>query len=236
MNIPVDELMQQALRHKTLGQPAQAQSCLDQVLADDPENYAAWYEKSKLAIVQNDDVTLDGHVVSLTRYQSLVSADRRDYLQQCGFGTAQIDDIEVRLRQPALLAAQRLRFLHMAIQTAPHDAAQRYQAELDHLDAAARSERRHDVRVVAWTGLIGLVVAILAAVSVTWFWTASPQPAVLRPVVALIVAYALSVMGMVCYARARDRLNATALGLAINLVALIVTNLSVIALIIRAAT
>jgi len=228
-----DTLLHEAMVHERLGEQAKARDCLDALLRQDPDNHLAWYQKSKLAVLQSDDVSLDGHIVSVARYQSLPLALRRDYLQQCGFDIVDIENAEARLRQPNLLAEQRLRFLNMAVQTAPAEAARFYRDELATLDVQAANRRRHDQRTVLLVGLAALVVSVLAAVTVALRWSAGTPIGLPWAIALLVVAYVLSVVGMSLYVHARDKLGATPAGLAVNLIALVLAILSVVALIIN---
>jgi len=229
-------LLHEALVHERLGEQAKARDCLDALLLQEPDNHLAWYQKSKLLVLQSDDVNLDGHVVSVARYQSLPLAEKRDYLQQCGFDVVDIDHAEARLRQPNLLAAQRRRFLNMAAQTAPAQAARFYLNELAGLDTEAANQHRHDSRTILSVGLAGLVVAILAAVTVVLRWSAGSPFGLPWSIACLTGAYILSVTGMSLYVRARDRLSTTPAGLAVNLIALVLVILSVVVLIINLIT
>ena len=231
-----DVLLHEAMVHERLGEPALARDCLDKLLLQEPDNHLAWYQKSKLAVLQSDDVSLDGRIVSVARYQSLPLALRRDYLQQCGFDVVDIDNAEARLRQPNLLAEQRLQFLNMAAQTAPAEAARFYKDELAALDVEADNRRRRDNRTVLSVGLAALVVSVLTAVTVVLRWVAGTPFGLPWSIAFLAAAYVLSVVGMSLYVHARGKLSATPAGLAVNLVALVLAILSVIALIINLIT
>jgi len=233
MTQATDTLLHEALLHERLGEPAKARDCLDKLLLHDPDNHLAWYQKSRLALLQSDDVSLDGHIVSIARYQSLPTAERRDYLRQCGFDIVDIDDAEARLRLPNLLADQRMRFLSMAAQIAPPASARLYRAEISTLTKRSDDSRRRDHRVVLSVGLAALLVAIAAAVTVALSWFPGASYSQFWCAAPLLAAYVLSITGMSAFVHARDRLNATPTGLAVNLAALVVAILSVVTLIIH---
>jgi len=210
--------LQQAQTYETLEQYQQAQALIDQALAVDQRNHLAWYEKSRLPIMQTDAVMISGRAVSLSRYLALDLSQQHDYLRQCGFPETQIADAQSRLLLPNLLVAQRVRFLRMAVQTAPDDQASQYQAELDALVAGGKTSRRRDTVVVVILGLIALVCATAAGLALL--------SGLLHGIglLALALPYALSVAGMACYSAAHERLHSTTAGLVLNLLALLISN------------
>ena len=228
MEATVPDLIKRAAQHRELEEYQKAQECLDKIIRDDPENYLAWYEKSKLPIIQEDTVTVKGRVISLPQYQTLPLAEKSGYLQSCGFEIPEIQEIEERLKVPNLVANERIKYLKMAIRYAPEDVKNTYSVELNGLVTAKTVRSRRYKRAAIIIGLIALPVSVLVALVLLVFSGATFFQNILNIIITVITPYALSVVGMTLYAKAKNNDGATVLGFICNLLALIICNVSIV--------
>ena len=217
-----------AMQCSGLGDYAKAQEYLDQMLESNPDNYLLWYEKSKLPIVQEDSVTIKNRTISLFAYMGLTVTEKNDYLQWSGFGISELPEVESFLRVPNLVADQRIRFLKMAIACAPEKEQSEYKAELNAIIAHAKERKRKDIHAAILVGSIALVFAVLAVLSLNFIIGAWFSKRLLYMMMAIVIPYALSILGMSLYTKARNNGNPTAIGLVCNLLALIISNLAII--------
>jgi len=220
--------LKRAIQYSGLGDYAKAQEYLDRMLETEPENHLLWYEKSKLPIVQEDNITVKSRSVSFSTYLRLPLAEKSDYLQRCGFEISEIPEVEGLLRAPNLIADQRVRYLNMAISCAPEKERAAYKSELDTLAAHAKEKRRFDIRAVILAGSIALLLAVLAVTLLNVYFDAWFFQNLILTIITLVVPYALSVVSMTLYTKARNNGNYTAFGFVCSLLALIISNLAII--------
>ena len=221
-------LLKRAAQHRELEEYGKAQERLDKILLDDPENFLAWYEKSKLPIVQEDTVTIKGRSVSLPQYQALPLAEKSDYLQRRGFDVPEIPEIQERLKTPCLIADERIMYLKMAVSYAPDGVKSGYADELNGLVAAKTAKYRRYRNAAVTVGLIALAASVFAALTLCAFSGSALFQRPLSIIAVLIVPYAVSVTGMTLYSRAKNSGGKTTAGFVSNLLALIICNLSII--------
>lgn len=223
-----NDVLKRAIQSREMGDYGKAQEYLDKLIEAEPENYLLWYEKSKLPIVQEDTVTVKNRSLSLMTYQRLSLPDKSNYLQQCGFEITELPDVESCLRVPNLMANQRAKYLRIAINYAPEKEKYVYTAELNTISAASEEKGHKDKKTVALIGIIALLVSVSIVFVFNAFHEASFFQMPMNVVILLLIPYVLSVTGMVLYTKAKNNGNPTVLGLVCNLIALIISNLSII--------
>ena len=221
-------LLKRAIQCRSIGDYVKAQECLDALLETDPENHMLWYEKSKLPIIQEDNIFIRNRNVSLSTYQRLPLAEKSCYLQQCGFDIAEATEIEGSLRIPNLVAKQRVKYLRMAIGYAPESEMAIYTAELDAIAASNAERNLKEIKAAVLIGVIALIVVIATVLLLNNFYSASFFQIPMNTVIVLLVPYTLSVTGMVLYSKAKNNGNSTVAGLVCNLLALVISNLTII--------
>lgn len=228
MNEDSLNLLKRAIQSRSIGAYSKAQEYLDKLIETEPESHLLWYEKSKLPILQEDSITIRSRTISLTTYQRLPLADKNNYLQQCGFDIAEIPEIEGHLSVPNLVAAQRDKYLKLAIIYAPEKEAAIYTAELDTIAATITERNRKNTRAAVFMGLIALCISVAGILLLNTFYKTPFFQMPMNVVIVLLVSYTLSVTGMVLYTKTKNNGNGTTMGLVLNLLALIISNLSII--------
>ena len=228
MNSDSLNLLKRAVQSRAIGDYDKAKEYLDRLIETDPENHTLWYEKSKLPIVQEDNVIIRSRNVSLSTYQKLSLAEKNDYLQQCGFEIAEVTEIEDYLKVPHLVALQRNKYLKMAIRYAPEQEKLIYEAELNTLILSDEKRKQTDKWAAIILGLIALPIAIATVLSIMLFPNAMLFKVPMLVIITLLVPYILSVVGMTFSSKAKSNGAATVLGFVCNLFALIISNLTII--------
>ena len=225
-------LIEQAERHRELEEYQKAQGCLDRIIQDDPKNYLAWYEKSKLPIVQEDTVTVKGLNVSVIRYQALPLAEKNFYLERCGFEASDIPEIMERLHVQSLIANERVKYLKMAVRYAPEDVKRDYAVELNGLVTAKAARGRRYKWAAFIIGLVALPISGFVMYALWYFWNTPFFQAPLNVVFTLLISYAISITGMTLYVKAKNNDAVTKAGFITNLLALLLSNFSIISVVI----
>ena len=220
--------LKRAIQCRELGDYGKAQRYLDKIIETYPENYLLWYEKSKLPIVQEDTVTIKNRSLSLTAYQQLSLPDKSNYLQQCGFEITELPEIEGCLSVPNLVAKQRTKYLKMAIGYAPENEKSVYLTELKTITDISIARGKNDIKAVILIGIIALLASLSTVFVLNAFFNASFFRMPMNWVIVLLIPYTLSVVGMVSYTKAKNSGNYTVFGLVCNLVALVISNLSIV--------
>ena len=228
MNDESFNLLKRAIQCRELGDYGKAQEYLDKMIEADPENHLLWYEKSKLPIVQEDTITIKNRSLSLNSYQQLSLPNKSNYLQQCGFEITELPEIEGCLRVPNLVANQRIKYLKMAISYAPENEKSIYIAELKAITDISIEKGNKDVRAIILIGIIALLASVTTVFVLNTFYYTSFFRMPMNLVIIILIPYALSITGMVLYTRAKNSGNSTTIGLMCNLVALVISNLSII--------
>jgi len=228
MKINTNYALKRAAQCRELGDYSKAQEYLDMLIESDPENHMIWYEKSMLPIVQEDIIAVKNRSLSLSTYQKLPLPEMSSYLQQCGFEITELPEVEACLRATNLVASQRTKYLKMAIRHAPEDVKSVYMAELSAITSASESKGRKDINAAVATGVIALLVSLLTVFVIYAYNSALFFRIPTNVIILLLIPYALSVTGMTLYTKAKNGGNSTAAGLASNLTALIISNLSIV--------
>ena len=117
-----------------IGDYQNAKQMLDEILAQDSENAKAWYEKSKLPVLQEDAVVIQGCNVSVSKYQSLDTTQKARYLQQCGLPYSQALDGDSLLQINILIEKERIKYLEKAVKYTKSEKT-KYKKELSKLKA-----------------------------------------------------------------------------------------------------
>ena len=228
MNDESLNLLKRAIQYKELGDYCNAQGYLDKMIEADPENHLLWYEKSKLPIVQEDTITIKNRSLSLSFYQKLSLLNKRTYLQQCGFEITEFPEIEDCLNVPNLVANQRIKYLKMAISYAPANEKYIYIAELKAITDIHIERGNKELRAIIVIGIIALLASVTTVFVLNTFYNMSFFHMPINGVIVLLIPYALSITGMVLYTKAKNNGNSTTIGLICNLVALVISNLTII--------
>lgn len=228
MNDESLNLLKRAIQCRELGDYGNAQRYLDKIIETNPENHLLWYEKSKLPIVQEDTITIKNRSLSLKAYQQLSLPNKSNYLQQCGFEITELSEIENCLSVPNLVANQQIKYLKMAISYAPENEKTIYIAELKAVTDISVERGNRDIRTIIVIGIIALLVSVTTAFVINTFYNTSFFRMPINGVIVLLIPYALSITGMVLYTKAKNNGNPTTIGLMCNLVALVISNLSII--------
>ena len=228
MNNDSLNLLKRAVQCRTIGDYGKAKEYLDKLLEADPENHTIWYEKSKIPIVQEDNITIRSRNVSLSTYQKLSLAEKNYYLQQCGFDISEITEIESSLKIPNLVAEQRIKYLKMAISYTPESEIAVYTAELATIAAAAAEKSQKDTKMAVFVGVIALIINVAMFLLINNFHNTAFFQMPMNTLIVLLIPYALSVIGMVLYTKAKNGGNGTVSSLVCNLLSLIISNLTII--------
>ena len=228
MNDESLNLLKRAMQYKELGDYCNAQGYLDKMIEADPENHLLWYEKSKLPIVQEDTITIKNRSLSLKSYQQLSLPDKSNYLQQCGFEITEFPEIEGCLNVPNLVANQRIKYLKMAINYAPENEKYIYATELKAITDISIERGNRDIRNIILIGIIALLASVTTVFILNTFYNTSFFRMPINGIIILLIPYALSITGMVLYTKAKNNGNSTTIGLICNLVALVISNLTII--------
>jgi len=228
MNDESLNLLKRAIQCRELGDYSNAQRYLDKMIEADPENHLLWYEKSKLPIVQEDTITIKNRSLSLKSYQQLSLPDKSNYLQQCGFEITEFPEIEGCLNVPNLVANQRIKYLKMAINYAPENEKYIYTAELKAITDISIERGNRDIRNIILIGIIALLASVTTVFVLNTFYNTSFFRMPINGIIILLIPYALSITGMVLYTKAKNNGNSTTIGLICNLVALVISNLTII--------
>ena len=221
-------LLKRAIQCREIGDYSKAQDYLNEMIEDDPENYLLWYEKSKLPIVQEDTVTIKNRTISFSTYQKLPLADKNTYLQGCGFGITELPEIEGCLKVPAIVESQRIQYLKMAIAYAPEDIKSIYLFELKAITDTFLERGIKEKEAAISIGVIALFVSMAAVFVLNSSNAASITKIFINQVIFLSISYILSITGMVLYTKAKSNGKHTVAGLVCNLIALVISNLSII--------
>jgi tetratricopeptide (TPR) repeat protein len=221
-------LLKRAAQYKDMSDYNKSQECLDKILENDPENHLAWYEKSKLPIVQEDIVSYKGRNVSLSRYLQYTLFGRDIYLQQCGFEPTEVQRVKNYLNVPNLLGKQRFKYLEMAIRYSPDNEKIIYESERTSIIAENKKKSEKDnIRILA-IGITALITTVLAILKSSFFNIVLDSGAVINTIMMFVIPYVLSITGMVLYAKAKNNADRTIAGFICNLLALILSVLSMI--------
>ena len=222
------DLLKRAMQCRELGEYSKAQEYLDRLIEVEPENHLLWYEKSKLPILQEDTIIINSRTLSMSIYQRLSLPDKSNYLQQCGFGIEELPDVESNLSVPLLVENQRIKYLKMAIIHAPEQEKIVYMAELNSIIHESEDKGRKAIKATVSIGIISLLATVTAAFVFNTFRSAAIFQTPINLLILLLIPYALSVTGMVLYTKAKNLGNSTVIGLVCNLIALIISNLSIV--------
>ena len=87
---------------------------------------------------------------------------------------------------------------------------------------------RKDIKATVATGAIALLVSLLTVFVINAYNNAPFFRIPMNVIILLLIPYALSVTGMTLYTKSKNGGNSTAVGLASNLTALIISNLSIV--------
>ena len=133
-----------------------------------------------------------------------------------------------------MAAGQRLKYLKMAIAYAPEREKAVYTAEFAAITGYAEKRKRKDIRAAVSVGALAMIIAAVSSgLSLNNFYGGRFFQTPANTLIALTIPYALSVTGMSLYVKAKNNGNTTTAGLVMSLLALIISNISVVGAIIR---
>ena len=227
MEQDIQSLFKKSDFYIAMGDYKKANQYLIEILEKDPKNARAWHEKSKLPILQEDTVIIEGCSISVSKYEGLDVTQKTSYLQQCGLTPSQALDGVIYLRVNLLIEKEHLRYLENAVRYAK-DEKVKYEKEFAELIAKHnnRGESEKKVAIIMGTTALPLVVIILG--NLVFSFINADLPYLIFSKAICVVPYVLSVIGIAFYAKVKYEGNNTKIGLILTFLSLTLSSVALI--------
>jgi hypothetical protein len=227
MELEVQSLLKKSNISFTTGEYQRAKEYLDDILLIDSNNAEAWYEKSKLPILQEDTIIIEGCSISVSQYYNCDVSNKLSYLQQCGLSLSKAISSEHQFQYNILIEKEHLKYLKMAVSCATSN-QDIYKSELESLIAKQNNKGLKETRVSVRVGLITLPFIILVLSFLIYVILNIETRYLMFINIGSIIPYALSIIGLTFYTKVKQEGKKTKMGFTTNVVSLILSNITII--------
>jgi hypothetical protein len=205
----------------------EASQHLDDILTIDYTNSQAWYEKSKLPILQEDIVIIYGCCVSVSKYHGCDITQKSPYLRQCGLSLTKALKCENYLQYDILIEKEHIKYLENAVRYNT-SVNKDYENKLIILNENYEKRGKSQKKVALIMGIVALPIILAVITSLIYSIFQSKISNFIFINIICIAPYILSVLGLYFYTKVINERNKTKIGLTTNLISLIFSNITII--------